>query len=73
MFIYLVRSSTCDKDNLRNEAYVQLKDCKSCGNDTGVVTFNSHIDMKAADGNITVGWAPSQVDMLAEDWMSIEI
>lgn len=28
-----------------------------------------HIDMRAADGSIVVGWLASQTDMLAEDWV----
>lgn len=28
-----------------------------------------HIDMRGADGRLTIGWAPSQPDMLAQDWM----
>lgn len=31
-----------------------------------------HIDMRAADGSIVVGWLASQTDMLAEDWTIIE-
>ena len=27
-----------------------------------------HIDMRAADGSMVVGWLASQTDMLAEDW-----
>lgn len=27
-----------------------------------------HIDMRAADGSIVVGWLASQTDMLAKDW-----
>lgn len=68
MFIYLVRGTLVDKERLRNEAYTHLKDCDSCGDGTGTVTINGHIDMKTADGSITVGWAPSQTDMIAEDW-----
>lgn len=30
-----------------------------------------HIDMRAADGCIVVGWLASQTDMLAEDWMVV--
>lgn len=32
------------------------------------VHINAHIDMKAADGSIVIGWLASQTDMLAEDW-----
>ncbi len=27
-----------------------------------------HIDMRAADGSLVIGWLASQTDMLAEDW-----
>lgn len=36
------------------------------------VTICSHIDMKAADGSMVVGWLASQTDMLAEDWCIID-
>lgn len=36
------------------------------------VTIRPHIDMKAADGSMTIGWAPTQPDMLAEDWQLVE-
>ena len=28
-----------------------------------------HIDMRAADGSMVIGWLASQTDMLADDWM----
>ena len=33
------------------------------------VTITGHIDMKAADGSMVVGWLASQTDLLAHDWM----
>ena len=27
-----------------------------------------HIDMRAADGSMVIGWLASQTDMLSEDW-----
>lgn len=27
-----------------------------------------HIDMRAADGTLVIGWLASQTDMLADDW-----
>lgn len=30
-----------------------------------------HIDMRAADGTIVVGWLASQSDLLAEDWIVV--
>jgi hypothetical protein len=34
----------------------------------GSVTINPHIDMKTAQGDVAVGWTPSQADMFADDW-----
>ena len=36
------------------------------------ITILPHIDMRAADGSIVVGWLASQTDMLAEDWQIVE-
>jgi hypothetical protein len=67
MFIYLVKSQTISYDKLRNEAAAQFESNKD-SNRGKRITINGHIDMKTADGSITVGWVPSQVDMLADDW-----
>jgi hypothetical protein len=40
--------------------------------DPSEVVINAHIDMRTADGSLTIGWAPSQVDMLAEDWTILD-
>jgi hypothetical protein len=32
------------------------------------IKIGDHIDMKAADGTVVVGWLASQTDMLSEDW-----
>lgn len=34
-------------------------------------TLNPHIDMRAADGSMVIGWLASQTDMLAEDWVVV--
>jgi hypothetical protein len=31
-----------------------------------------HIDMRAADGSMVIGWLASQTDMLSDDWMVVE-
>jgi hypothetical protein len=31
-----------------------------------------HIDMRAADGSMVIGWLASQTDMLADDWTLVE-
>lgn len=66
MFIYLVNGNTIPKSNLRNEAALQISDSP-----VDTVKINSHIDMKAADGSIVIGWLASQTDMLAEDWVLV--
>ena len=32
------------------------------------IKIGAHIDMRAADGSIVVGWLASQTDMLSNDW-----
>lgn len=32
------------------------------------ISILPHIDMRAADGSIVVGWLASQTDMLSDDW-----
>ncbi|MEC7473136.1 MAG: DUF2829 domain-containing protein [Pseudomonadota bacterium] len=36
------------------------------------ITLCPHIDMKAADGTLVIGWLASQTDMLADDWMTLD-
>lgn len=38
----------------------------------GAINLMPHIDMRAADGSIVVGWLASQTDMLALDWRIVE-
>lgn len=33
------------------------------------LTILPHLDMRAADGSLVIGWLASQTDLLAEDWM----
>ena len=35
------------------------------------VVLLPHIDMRAADGSMVVGWLASQTDMLADDWQIV--
>lgn len=35
------------------------------------ITIAAHIDMRAADGTLVIGWLASQTDMLAEDWSEV--
>ncbi len=45
---------------------------KSVHEPSDTITIGAHIDMRAADGTIVVGWLASQTDMLAEDWSTVE-
>lgn len=38
----------------------------------GEIQLLPHIDMRAADGSMVVGWLASQSDMLADDWQIVE-
>ncbi len=46
-------------------------DMAAAGNPNGSIQLTAHIDMKAADGSLVVGWLASQTDMLAEDWQLV--
>ena len=63
MYIYYQEGSTIEPKDARNDTLKSMK------ND---IVINPHIDMKAADGSIVVGWLASQTDMLAEDWYIVE-
>lgn len=69
MFLYLTGGSIVPYNNLTGNAgrYVTKE---VTGTDDACIC--SHIDMKAADGTIVVGWLASQTDMLAEDWEVVE-
>lgn len=67
MYICLTEGSSIRPEDARTGA------CKALA-DEG---FNSidicpHIDMRAADGSIVVGWLASQTDMLSDDWEIVE-
>lgn len=68
MYIYLVRWSSIPTDHLRAEA----KSAVGKQHTEETIIINSHIDMKAADGSIVVGWLASQTDMLSDDWEVVE-
>lgn len=65
MFIYLQEGSEVNGTLMRTDAV------RKYYGDYNVVV-NPHIDMKAADDTLVIGWTPSQTDMLAEDWEIVE-
>lgn len=69
MFIYLVEGRGQTKAELLPGA---LENHVSPITEGEIIQINSHIDMKAADGTVVVGWLASQTDMLAEDWIIVE-
>jgi hypothetical protein len=63
MYIYLQPGSVINgKKDGRNPVLREMDD----------VTINPHIDMKAVDGSIVIGWLASQTDMLMDDWYIVE-
>lgn len=67
MFLVITEGSEVPTEKMRNDVtrgYYEKE-----GKDT--VKICPHIDMKAADGTMTIGWVASQVDMLAEDWLIV--
>lgn len=63
MFVFLQEGSEICANVARNKHIAMLPgDIKIC----------PHIDMKAADGSIVIGWLASQTDLLSDDWGVVE-
>ena len=64
MFIYFQKGSIVNqtRNNVLDEIIAEKGQVEICG----------HIDMKAADGKIVIGWLASQTDMLSEDWIILD-
>lgn len=71
MFIYLQDGSYPYFHQLKEDVQRKLVDT-NCTNVRGAVTICPHIDMKAADGSIVIGWLASMTDMLADDWVVVK-
>lgn len=71
MFIYIQPGSNPFFHDLKSDVQKQLIN-SNCVDASGKIVINPHIDMKAADGTLVVGWLASQTDMLAEDWVVVE-
>lgn len=72
MFLYKVDASYPAYDMLRGRCKDAVDFARARDNEmhpaNEAVHVNAHIDMKAADGSIVVGWLASQTDMQADDW-----
>ena len=64
----MTEGSVVPTENMRNDAVRTYYEEKQENN----VKICSHIDMKAADGTMVIGWLASQTDMLAEDWVIVD-
>lgn len=71
MFIYMQDGSYPYFHQLKEDVQRKLVDT-NCVNKSGAVTICPHIDMKAADGSLVIGWLASQTDMLADDWIVVK-
>jgi hypothetical protein len=63
MYLSIQQGSTITKEQARGGVAKCLAD-----DGAETIVIGSHIDMKAADGTVVVGWLASQTDMLANDW-----
>ncbi|MBQ8688018.1 MAG: DUF2829 domain-containing protein [Ruminococcus sp.] len=69
MFLYLTGGSIVPFEKLTGNAKAYVNEENTGLSDACICP---HIDMKAADGTIVVGWLASQADMLVEDWTIVE-
>ena len=72
MWIAITPGSTISHADARSTATRSIAAEQSAGTPDGhpvpTITVGGHIDMRAADGSLVVGWLASQTDMLADDW-----
>lgn len=71
MFLYLQEGSMLvNSVNARNTVLKEYMENQAQSGEP--VKILPHIDMKAADGAIVVGWLASQTDMLSDDWFIVD-
>lgn len=69
MWLALTPGSTFPATLARTGAAIHLANERAPYLDqAGDLTIGAHIDMRAADGSLVIGWLASQTDMLATDW-----
>ena len=76
MFVYKVEASDPTYDQLRGRCkdainFVISKENLMFSNQT-ILHINAHLDMKAANGSIIIGWSATQTDMQADDWYIVK-
>ncbi len=83
MFIFQRPADTIQTGNIEGDTFTiqQVKSIpqavkdyyKYSATDTIAVMFTSYLCMKAADNTIVNGWLASQTDMLANDWVEVQV
>lgn len=71
MWIALTPGSVIEKKDARAGA-ARLLAQRPTDPPSSTITIGAHIDMRAADGSLVIGWLASQTDMLADDWQLAE-
>lgn len=69
MFIYLEKGTSVPTSTLNNVVSRYLTPIIKNEKGTQLITESDHINMKAADDSIIVGWLASQSDLLSSDWL----
>lgn len=67
MYIWIMPGSTVK--GCKNIADPHLADIDRA---EGEIRFTDSIRMRTSTGEVLTGWAASQIDILAEDWMVVE-
>jgi hypothetical protein len=71
MWVAYTPGSTFPKEYAR-EGHAAKHRADEIATASGDVVLLPHLDMRAADGTMVVGWLASQTDILAEDWGVVE-
>ncbi|WP_226778997.1 DUF2829 domain-containing protein [Oceaniglobus trochenteri] len=70
MWIALTPGSVVEARHARC-GHVAAKRADELGDLEAEIELLPHIDMRAADGSLVIGWLASQTDMLADDWQIV--
>ena len=65
-WVYMQEWSVIKEGMARNEILANYLET------VGEAKINAHLDMKTAQGEIIIGWAPTQADLLVADWYAVE-
>lgn len=71
MWLALTPGSILAHSRAMHGAAALMVEHEGKGGDSEGLRIGAHIDMRAADGTLVIGWLASQTDMLAEDWEQV--